>query len=116
MSLMNLPMAARPVSGAILGRRLTPSSAHMEMMAGLSMRRCALMNFSLKAWISALGSAAGGVCTDEWRKKKRDARARKAERHAESMSVPPEGPTYRNCDENGRGGAPSLPLGDKGNP
>src|SRR5215469_2427382 len=86
MSLMNLPMAARPVSGAMLGRRLTPSSAHMEMMAGLSMRRCALMNFSLKSRISALGSAGGaGVCGEGCRRKKTEARIRKVEQHAESM-------------------------------
>src|SRR5215469_2639553 len=103
MSLTNWPMAARPVSGAMLGRRLTPSSDHMAMMAGLSMRRCALMNFSLKARIAALGSAGGARVCGERRKKKRKTRARKVERHAVSMSLPPEGGTYRNRGEIGRG-------------
>src|ERR1700675_141461 len=104
MSLMNLPMAARPTMGAMLGSRLTPSSAHMSMMAGLSMRRWALMKLWLKLRISALGSAGGaGVCGEENGRKNRNGRARKVERHAACMSVPPERPSYRNCRRNGRG-------------
>src|ERR1700746_2408311 len=104
MSVMNLPIAARPTMGAMLGSRLTPSSAHMSMMAGLSMRRWALMKFWLKAMISALGSAGGaGVCGDESGRKNRNVRARKVERHAACMSVPPERRSYRICGRNGRG-------------
>src|SRR5260221_13921725 len=60
MSVMNLPIAARPTMGAMLGSRLTPSSAHISMMAGLSMRRWGLMKLWLKARVSALESAGGG--------------------------------------------------------
>src|SRR5580704_1896669 len=104
MSLMNLPMVARPTIGAMLGSRLTPSSAHIAIMAGLSMRRWALMNFSLKERISALGSAEGaGVCGERRARGNTHNRSRKVKRHAASMSVPPERLSYRNCGRNGRG-------------
>src|SRR5215813_6501293 len=58
----NLAISGFPTRGAVSGSKLTPSSAHMRMIAGVSILQCASRNFALNAKISLRRPSPSGAC------------------------------------------------------
>src|SRR5215467_2384776 len=58
----NLAISGLPTMGAVSGSRLTPSSAHILTIAGVSIFKCASRNFALNARISLRRSSSTGPC------------------------------------------------------